>query len=107
VQERSFVTATSTAPPITYQWRFNDFDLAGGTASLLTLTNVQISQAGNYAVVATDGFGSTTSHAAQLDVDPTFIKITTGPVVTSGGYSFGCAWGDYDDDGFIDLFVGE
>jgi len=35
----------------------------------------------------------------------TFTKITTGPVVTSGGGSLGCAWGDYDGDGFLDLFV--
>jgi enediyne biosynthesis protein E4 len=35
----------------------------------------------------------------------TFTKITTGPVVTSGGNGNNCAWGDYDNDGYIDLFV--
>src|SRR5438094_7135609 len=35
----------------------------------------------------------------------TFTKITTGPIVNDGGSSFGCAWGDYDDDGFLDLLV--
>jgi len=38
--------------------------------------------------------------------DTTFTKITSGPVATDGGDSSGCAWGDYDNDGFIDLFVG-
>lgn len=35
----------------------------------------------------------------------TFTKITTGPVVTDGGQSWGCSWGDYDNDGRIDLIV--
>ena len=34
-----------------------------------------------------------------------FTKITTGTIVSDGGGSFACAWGDYDNDGFIDLFV--
>jgi hypothetical protein len=37
--------------------------------------------------------------------DGTFAKITSGNIVTDGGASYGCAWGDYDDDGFLDLFV--
>jgi hypothetical protein len=35
----------------------------------------------------------------------TFTKITSGTIVTSGGNGNNCAWGDYDNDGFIDLFV--
>jgi hypothetical protein len=36
----------------------------------------------------------------------TFTKVTTGSIVTDGGHhSGGCAWGDYDNDGFLDLFV--
>ena len=35
----------------------------------------------------------------------TFTKITTGDIVNDGGYSLGCAWGDYDGDGYLDLFV--
>jgi hypothetical protein len=37
--------------------------------------------------------------------DGTFSKITTGSIVNDGGDSAGCAWGDYDNDGFLDLFV--
>jgi hypothetical protein len=36
---------------------------------------------------------------------PAFTKITEGAIVTDGGSSYGCAWGDYDNDGFIDLVV--
>ena len=37
--------------------------------------------------------------------DGTFTKITNGPIVTIRGGFTGCAWADYDRDGFIDLFV--
>jgi hypothetical protein len=37
--------------------------------------------------------------------DGSFTKIPSGPVVQSGGNSRGCAWGDYDNDGHLDLFV--
>ncbi len=35
----------------------------------------------------------------------TFTKITTGPVVSSGGNSFGSQWADVDNDADLDLFV--
>src|SRR3989441_401961 len=35
----------------------------------------------------------------------TFTKITEGAIVNDGGASFRCAWGDYDNDGFLDLLV--
>lgn len=40
------------------------------------------------------------------DGNGAFLKITTGAIVNDGGSSQGCAWGDYDNDGFLDLFVG-
>ena len=35
----------------------------------------------------------------------TFTRITTGDIVNDGGNGYGMAWGDYDNDGLIDLIV--
>jgi hypothetical protein len=37
--------------------------------------------------------------------DGSFAKITAGSIVNDGGNSTGCAWADYDKDGYVDLFV--
>jgi len=35
----------------------------------------------------------------------TFLRVTTGPIVTDLGYTYGLSWGDYDEDGDLDLAV--
>ena len=37
--------------------------------------------------------------------DNTFTDVTDQAAVPGTGYGLGCAWGDYDNDGFPDLFV--
>ncbi|MBI5383402.1 MAG: immunoglobulin domain-containing protein [Verrucomicrobia bacterium] len=61
------VVATGTEP-LSYQWRFNNTDLAGATSTNLTLTNVQLINAGNYTVVVTNAYGNVTSLVAALTV---------------------------------------
>jgi hypothetical protein len=39
------------------------------------------------------------------DGDGAFSRVTSGSLVNDGGQSQACAWGDYDNDGFVDLFV--
>ena len=72
------VVATGT-PPLSYQWQFNGSNVAGATATLLTLTNVTLAQAGTYVVVVTNPAGSTNSQPATLTViplTPTFSIVT-------------------------------
>lgn len=35
----------------------------------------------------------------------TFSRVQNGPIATDVGNGLGCAWGDYDNDGDLDLFV--
>ncbi len=61
------VTASGTAP-LRYQWTLRGTNLAAGTTNSLVLTNVQLPQAGNYAVVVTNLAGAVTSAPASLRI---------------------------------------
>jgi pectate lyase len=60
------VVAGGTAP--FYQWQKNGSDIAGATAASLTLSNVQLSNAGEYSVEVSNDAGVATSDPATLTV---------------------------------------
>ncbi|MBI4663155.1 MAG: immunoglobulin domain-containing protein [Verrucomicrobia bacterium] len=64
----SFTATAVGSGTLRYQWKFNGADITGATNSTFTLSNVQPSNAGNYAVAVTDSGGSATSALATLTV---------------------------------------
>ena len=64
----SFGVGVSGALPLSYQWSCNTTNILGATNATLTLTDVQMSQAGNYAVLVTNSYGFILSSNALLTV---------------------------------------
>jgi hypothetical protein len=64
----TFTVVAIGAVPLSYQWSFGGTNILGATNTSLTLTNVQVSQAGNYAVLVTNVYGSILSSNAVLVV---------------------------------------
>ncbi|MDB6110160.1 MAG: hypothetical protein JWR69_1910, partial [Pedosphaera sp.] len=65
----TFSVEASGFTPFTYQWKLNGTNIAGATASSLTVTNAQVANAGGYTVVVTDPLAlAATSVVAGLTV---------------------------------------
>ena len=80
------VSAAGTAP-LGYQWRKDGAAGAWASASSMTLTNVQVADAGAYDVVVSNSSGSVTSLVARLTVG-----LSTGGIdpiqLTPGSYTY-------------------
>ncbi len=66
----TFNIAATGSLPFTYQWFFNETEIDGATNASFTLTQVQFSQAGNYAALVGNALGSAPSSNALLTVNP-------------------------------------
>ena len=69
----TFAAAFDGNHPITYQWQVDKgggfVGIAGATNTSLTLTNLQLSDAGNYRLATTNSIGGNVSPAAALTVN--------------------------------------
>jgi hypothetical protein len=77
------VTATGSGT-LAYQWRFNGVDIAGATASTLTISPATLSNVGSYSVRVSNASGSITSSDVTLLALPTAILL-------NGSFEFGTA----------------
>ena len=66
----SFSVSATACTPLAFQWYFANTALAAQTNSILTLSNLTTSMAGNYYVTAAAMGGSVTSSVATLTVVP-------------------------------------
>jgi Tol biopolymer transport system component len=98
---------------ITLESRLGPGTLQGTTAvttdptGIATFDNIWLDDVGTYSLRATGWQSSEDSVEFEIEaaVVDQFTKILTGDIVEDVGYSTGCAWGDYDGDGDLDIFV--
>ncbi len=88
----TFAATVFGTAPITYQWSMNGAAIPGATLPTLTLTNVQLSQAGGYTLSASNSVGVAISDSATLTVTPSipiplsaYNLVGFGRAATGGG----------------------
>jgi len=100
----TFRVSASGTPPLNFQWVLNLQPLFNATNTVLTLTNIQSTRAGLYAMVVTNFSGAVTSQVARLDLVSGFTPVTNN-ILGRVPQAVGAAWGDFNNDGWVDLFV--
>ncbi len=85
-----FSASAAGVEPLSYQWRFNNVDMAGATAPVFTIAEVQAEDVGAYRCRVTDGCGRAafTDSAGLGTRDAVFTLQPSGGEVCSGGTIF-------------------
>jgi hypothetical protein len=83
----SFMLASAAvgAGQIGYQWTFNGAALAAATNSSITVSNAQFANAGDYGVLAGNGFGTSTNPVATVYVAALMVTSQPQSVAVSPG----------------------
>ena len=71
--------------PFTYQWQCSNTNISGATNTSLSLTNVQLNQAGTYSLVTGNGYGNVTNNAVLAVQQMMFNAGLTNLVMTTNG----------------------
>ncbi len=72
----TFTAVASGYPPPTYQWRFNTTNITTATNTSYTVTAAQLTNQGNYSVLASNTSGTTASSNA-------FLTVSVPPVINN------------------------
>jgi hypothetical protein len=81
----TFSVAAGGWPTPTYQWTFNGTNLLDGTSPTLIVTNVGLTNLGNYAVAVGNGYSTQASVPASLCMLPSIITPCAGAAAIWGG----------------------
>jgi len=73
----SFSVTVTGSSPIAYQWQYGGASISGATTNPYVITSAQLTNNGNYTVVATNSAGSVTSSVAVL------LTTNAGPSITA------------------------
>jgi hypothetical protein len=83
----TFAVSAYGTPPLSYQWLFNSNALNEATNAFLTVSNIQLINAGKYSVVVTNLYGSACSSIANLAVlIPNFNSSNSASIFTANGF---------------------
>lgn len=84
-QNVTFSVAATGSPAPTYQWLRNGVNLAGATASTLTLSNVTLANTGVYTVSLVNSVGAVTSAGALLAIPSPMTATAFSPAAGATG----------------------
>jgi hypothetical protein len=79
---------TNGVGPFVFHWQFKNAGIDGATNSSLSLSNVQLNQAGVYSLVVSNSYGSVTNNAALNVLPLIFNAGSTNLVLTTNGLQF-------------------
>ena len=81
----TFSVGVVGAGPLSYQWTSNNVAVPGATNATFTLTNVGLSDSGNYSVLVTNSYGSNQSSNALLAVVPVIVVTRPASGISATG----------------------
>jgi hypothetical protein len=88
-QSTNMAVAASGVPAPNYQWSFDGTNILGATNAVLALDDLQLTNAGKYAVQVTNVFGSLVSSNAILSVYASAVPAVGGSSFSTGnGFQF-------------------
>lgn len=79
----AFRAATNGAPIVSCQWQFNGTNLPGQATTTLSLTNIQLTNAGTYTLLATLTTGPAPAATATLRVTNGFIPLASTNLIVA------------------------
>jgi Concanavalin A-like lectin/glucanases superfamily/Immunoglobulin domain len=81
----TFSVSAVGRPSLYYQWLKDNAPIGGPSGSSLVLTNLQLTDAGDYSVVVTNAYGSATSSNAYLTMNPAGVSLALYAGITIEG----------------------